>query len=78
MCRALRRHHMRRIKDKVLKFNFLIGTTEENLPRAAGILVHSKALCSCTMCGNARRHFGTRTIAELRHIAILKDDINEL
>lgn len=34
--------------------------------RQLGQVVQYPAACSCTMCGNARRHFGQRSIQEQR------------
>lgn len=32
------------------------------------------AVCSCTQCGNPRRHFGERTLQERRMFIPVKDD----
>jgi hypothetical protein len=34
--------------------------------------------CSCNMCGNQRRHFGTRTIQEYRWALNAKEQVKEL
>ena len=34
--------------------------------------------CSCDMCGNQRRHFGTRTIQEYRWALYAQDQVREL
>ncbi len=77
MSRAIRRHHVKRIKYKVSKFLSLQGWLSicNNRQRAIGISSHSKTLCSCTMCGNPRKHFGHRKLNELIHIETLKEYI---
>lgn len=40
-------------------------------PRLEGLAYHTRALCSCPMCGNARRHFGELTIHEKSSIELL-------
>lgn len=59
--RALRRHHVGRLKKKRSKyFNVCSGS-----PVAIGICYHTPCLCSCWMCGNNREFCG-RPMQEVR------------
>lgn len=40
--------------------------TEDELQRVVGIYRKTKVLCSCYMCGNARRHWGYLPIREVK------------
>lgn len=60
--RALRRHHVARIKAK--RSGYWGGY--EKTSRQLGILAQTAAPCSCFACGNPRRYFGELTITELR------------
>lgn len=64
--RALRRHHLARLK-KSRRRDFSLTASEVNLAadkRFLGIHVTTPAKCSCWMCGNPRRHFGQVTRQE--------------
>jgi len=39
---------------------------------------HTRVPCSCTMCGNPRRHFGERTVQERRADEAMKAQLAEL
>jgi len=75
--RSLRRHHVRRIKKKVARLNWVDSCVAETRPEGRGRLIgrmaSSRAACSCWMCGNPRRHHGERTRKELLHILGLHD-----
>lgn len=61
--RERRRRDLQRMKDKALRYAKTNGWgNSERYRRAAEYL----AVCSCDMCGNPRRHFGHRTLQELR------------
>lgn len=63
--RAERRHHEQRMKARFYRKQKLSpawATNEHN----AGLYANHGCDCSCAMCGNPRRHFGERTIQELR------------
>jgi len=60
--RAIRRHHIARLKKKRQHY-WLGGLTLRSL----GIAANTPKPCSCYACGNPRRHFGRRTIQERRH-----------
>lgn len=63
MNRALRRHHMERIKRRVSTYyGGWAGTT----PRNRGMVARSRQHCSCPMCGNPRKYFGDLTPQERR------------
>ena len=34
--------------------------------------------CSCQMCGNVRRHFGSRTRQEKKFLDLMKDELGEV
>jgi hypothetical protein len=51
-----------RFKNKARKS--LMYQASYQSPKVLGKLTHTRALCSCTMCGNPRRHFGETTLQE--------------
>jgi hypothetical protein len=61
--RALRRHHVERLKHRVAAY---YGGWARGNPRHLGKLAHTRQLCSCAMCGNPRRRLGERTLQERR------------
>ena len=63
MKRALRRHHIARLK-RARRFYFWLDWTEN--PVALGRLVHTATPCSCYMCGNPRKYFLELTVQERR------------
>ncbi|WP_156901910.1 hypothetical protein [Azohydromonas australica] len=68
--RAVRRHHVERIK-KARRSYWGMGTRAENPPdsRRLGIVASTAAPCSCAMCGNPRRYWKTKdalTVQEQR------------
>lgn len=69
--RALRRHHMLRLKAKWKSTharyfeNPKIPTTISHQKRA-GMYLNTCTPCSCWMCGNPRKYSGDRTIQERR------------
>ena len=64
--RALRRHHRDRLKRKRASYWF---GKEDNNPRKLGMLVSTPQICSCSGCGNPRRHKweDKRTIQERKY-----------
>ncbi|WP_305823747.1 hypothetical protein [Massilia brevitalea] len=71
MLRAIRRHHAARLKKARRSYS---GRYDPADPRLAGLVLHTPKCCSCWMCGHARRHSG-RTLAELRHLADLAEQV---
>ncbi len=69
--RALRRHHLARVKC-IRKKRFPMSE------RVAGILANTSRLCSCAMCGNPRRILGHRKVRERSDIEIMGVDLNYL
>jgi hypothetical protein len=69
--RAERRAQVERLKHK-RQFYYNYGKRAEHTnqvfmsARQLGQVVQYPAACSCTMCGNARRHFGQLTMQEQR------------
>lgn len=66
--RGWRRHHRRRMvarAERILRLWWPRDQSEEML-LAARRLADNLAVCSCPACGNPRRHFGQRTLAERR------------
>jgi len=63
MQRALRRHHVARLKAK-RRFHWRMDLRHE--PRRLGIAIHTPCPCSCWMCGNPRRHLNEPTWQERR------------
>lgn len=74
MARALRRHHVARLKRN-RRFYHGYDLTEN--PRYIGQAVHTPANCSCWMCGNPRKFFGEPTMQEKRQYQALADDTCE-
>lgn len=66
--RAERRHHYRRLKKARVDYHYwgrgtaLMSWTKAHL----GMAVETPCSCSCPMCGNPRKHFSQRTLAELK------------
>ena len=67
--RALRRHHMARMKHNRRTDN----TNGNGSPRHRGIHYRTPKACSCWMCGHQRRHHGPG-IQELRAMAVYRED----
>lgn len=63
MKRALRRHHVARLKA-ARRFRF--GLDLRHNAKALGKVVHTPCPCSCWMCGNPRKHFMQVTLQEFR------------
>ena len=61
--RALRRHHLARLKRVRAKYRHAYANVS---PRVLGIVVTTPCICSCYMCGNVRKFHG-RSIQEKRH-----------
>lgn len=57
--RALRRHHLRRMKEKAKRVYYF--SSPENAIKLANHLAH----CSCLGCGNQRQYYG-KSLSELR------------
>lgn len=70
--RAVRRHHFYRIKNKRKHY---WGAYRCLTAKELGMLVHTSAICSCTMCGNPRKYFKLRTMAENLHILSMKEQL---
>ncbi|BCG50282.1 hypothetical protein [Ralstonia phage RP13] len=78
MSRALRRHHMARIKKQVLQHNWFKWLDKKDYPHVQGKLAHTRCLCSCAMCGNERKYHGEITMQEKRHLDKMKYDLAEM
>ena len=61
--RAVRRHHRARLKAKRASY---YGGHARGYARLLNIYANTIPTCSCWMCGNPRRHFGEKTLAEKR------------
>lgn len=57
--RALRRHHLARLKAKRLGYygGYIKALPPAEQQRHLGILAHTARRCSCPLCGNPRRHW---------------------
>jgi hypothetical protein len=66
--RALRRHHAARMKAKWLARTKarMPGLDPAALARRVGLHAGTGRVCSCSMCGNPRRHYGEPTVQERR------------
>lgn len=85
MKRSIRRHHRQRLIQKRLKNNYwnLLrrGCTQspqslvvEATPRQLGVVGRTPKTCSCHVCGNARRYFGS----SLKEISDLQFELKAL
>lgn len=79
--RALRRHHLKRIKTKWLKkvkargqVTYASGNSEE---KYVGMLARTPQMCSCYGCSGSRRHHG-KTLKEIRFDLSLNEGLEEL
>lgn len=62
MRRAVRRHHVARLKKS--RASYWSARHRPNSPEQLGKLVQTPAICSCPMCGNPRKYLGLATIQE--------------
>jgi len=60
--RALRRHHLKRLKKRAGWISRQVWGFEENVLKKS--YNHLK-LCSCRMCGNPRKYWGSKTKQEI-------------
>lgn len=65
---------VQKVRFKAKVKNLLMVQSGKNNPIFLGMLYHTRAICSCTMCGNPRRHFGTRTIKEISFLQQFKKE----
>ena len=66
--RATRRHHVARLKKARKHF---WGNYDKPMEgRQLGVAVATPAVCSCPMCGNARRWFGWQDMQERKHYQV--------
>lgn len=73
--RAIRLHHLARIKNKRSEYTIARCTEngeEEQFRRIIGIIANTAAICSCSMCGNPRKHFRRKTLRELSDMEIIE------
>ena len=66
--RAERRHHRHRMlkhAKHILKYGWQYERSL--IDDKARKIANNAAVCSCSMCGNQRKHFGALTIQELKH-----------
>ena len=66
--RAERRHHRNRIRNKVKDYQSIRWRKEDpaNYEHNVNLLTETRALCSCHMCGNPRKHWNEKTMQEKR------------
>ena len=65
--RALRRHHVARLKKSRSDYwGHVLGLEWE--PQHLGAVVQHPCICSCWMCGNPRKWVGERTLQERREM----------
>lgn len=74
--RAERRHHTARLKNTRKRYwgrhpvgenpgsNYTLEWDEGSL----GAVTQTPCVCSCHMCGNARKYYGNRTFQEIREM----------
>lgn len=71
--RALRRHHIVRLKKRRLRDNYWY---KDLTPGNLGICVNTPCVCSCWMCGNPRKHYNELTRQEIRSIDSYYNQLN--
>lgn len=64
--RGIRKHEEYRLRAKRSNHHLAKWAKENGNKRALGIHYGTPALCSCPMCGNPRKWFKDRTVAEKR------------
>ncbi len=69
----LKRHHRERLK-RYRRHYFGRKLSDKHL----GIAVGTPKPCSCFVCGNPRRYFNEKTLAELRNIELFLCGISEV
>lgn len=69
--RAIRRHHLARVKRAR---RFFFGRNLTNEAAILGKLAHTATPCSCFMCGNPRRYFLELTMQERRLLQDVGED----
>ena len=74
--RAIRRGHYSRLKTKVVKKKYW-GSFRTWTPDTIGMCVSTPKPNKCVCCGNPRRYFGTRTLAELKSKDYMKEYYEE-
>lgn len=76
--RTLRRHHIARLKNARKKYQTVLWCKESPYARRLGMAIQTPKLCSCFMCGNARKWWKQRTIPELRDFERFEYDMEEV
>ncbi len=57
---------------------YLYKLTDGEINRYLGIYRKTKVPCSCTACGNPRRHVGFLTKQEVKQIQAAEEDLREI
>ncbi|KLV05084.1 hypothetical protein ABT56_12845 [Photobacterium aquae] len=65
--RALRRHHIQRVKNNRKTF---WGNSVNISNRRLGICASTPCVCSCWMCGNQRKYYGASFSDKKRSLII--------
>jgi hypothetical protein len=70
--RAIRRHHIKRLKNKRKKYMIIVDWHDmlsiEEMEQRISAAVRTPKPCSCHMCGNPRTHWKEKPIREQRHL----------
>lgn len=83
---AFRRHHEQRKQEKARfvvrrqmgHYDPLTASLENWIHKRAAKRRNHLACCSCSMCGNPRRHFDEPTMQERRFAESLRDQCSEV
>jgi len=77
--RAERRHHYYRLKKKRSSYYGGIAKSfeKDDMQRALGMYVATATLCSCSGCGNPRKHHKEITTQEYKAELVYADGIEE-
>jgi hypothetical protein len=76
--RAIRRHHIARLKKSRAHYFVVNWWSEEYKQKRLGLVVSYPKMCSCPMCGNPRKWLNERTIQEMRDLERMEYDLEEL
>lgn len=72
--RALRRHHLKRIKQNRSNYYSLAESEldAESKKKMLGRIANTAKLCSCWACGNPRKHSQEKTVSEISAAEFMK------
>lgn len=77
--RAFRLFHAKRLRaSRAHYWSHIPHSPDQMDPRQAGAVIQHPKVCSCFQCGNPRKWFNERTLAERKGFDALRDGLEEL